>query len=73
MNKKEQVYPILGKRSRRILEILIKVLVSGLKEAWHFSEHFFLDMCDFNPTINYVCNKILIFVTTSGFHYSSLT
>jgi hypothetical protein len=41
MNKKEQVYPILGKRSRRILEILIKVLVSGLKEAWHFSEHFF--------------------------------
>ena len=41
MKKKRQNYPVLGRRSRRILEILIKVLVSGLKEAWHFSEHFF--------------------------------
>ena len=41
MKKEKQVYPILGKSSRRILEILIKAIVSGLKEAWYFAEHFF--------------------------------
>lgn len=41
MNKKEQVYPILGKRSRRILEILIKALVWVLKGAWYFAAEIF--------------------------------
>lgn len=41
MKKKRQNYPVLGKKSRRIIEILIKAIVWALKGAWYFAAEIF--------------------------------